>query len=202
LPAKQSKKPGSEPQEHSLDDLPVASGITEALDAASEVLEPDEIDGLPVKKNKSMRKQEKQLTSKEKQKVALGLRLMGMTYEQIGDRLEMSWQGAQSLCNRALANYTQDEARDLRNLQYARLEQMIMLHWPDVMRKDPHASAIVLGVMDRIAKMFGLEQQGPLKEGEQQEEGVLVIGGEKDQFIDGLNRARKALGGGTNFRSE
>jgi hypothetical protein len=173
-----------------------SDGITEAIEAASELIHPDEIDGVPT--NKAMRRDAKELTAQEKKKVALGMRLMGMTFQEIADRLGYAgWQGAQQLVKRALDEYTVETARDLRNLQYARLEQIILLNWPEVMRKDPQSTALVLGTMDRIARMFGLEQHERFPaDYDETEEGVMTIGGDKDQFIEGLRKARKELGGG------
>lgn len=135
------------------------------------------------------------MSAKEKQRQALALRLAGASYQSIADNLGYANKsGAFAACKAAMEGYVEGGATDLRNLLFARLEHIILLNWPAVNQKDGQATAIVLQAMDRITRLFGIEG---LPMTEEAIDGVLKIGGNKDNYIEGLRRARneqKAIG--------
>ena len=60
---------------------------------------------------------------------ALSLRLAGLTYEQIGERLNLSTQGARDMVNRTLARAENQVVEEMRELEGARLDRAQAAIW-------------------------------------------------------------------------
>lgn len=141
------------------------------------------------------------LSSKERIRKALQLKLAGATYQQIADELGYnSRQAAWGAVKTALEGMITSDATMLRDIQYARLEQLLLTNWPDALKKDsprnPQASMLVLSIHDRLAAMFGLNAPERF-EVEEHHEGVLHVRGDKDEYIKKLREAReRTLGPG------
>lgn len=88
---------------------------------------------------------------------AVTLRLSGLTYEQIGQRMDISTNSAHRMVTRTLQE-TQDVSVDnLRSVENARLDRAQAAIWKDVLEGDIQAIQAFLKISDRRAKMNGLD---------------------------------------------
>lgn len=89
---------------------------------------------------------------------AVSLRLAGMTYEQIGERLEVSASKAQGLVSRALQRAERGPVEEMRELENQRLDRAQAAIWPRVLRGEDKAVSLYLQISDRRAKLNGLNE--------------------------------------------
>lgn len=88
---------------------------------------------------------------------ALDLRRDGLPYREIADRLGYSDEsGARKAVSRLLDRTEAEGVGELRRLESERLDAIMSAHWPAAIGGDVDASRIVLGVVDRRAKLLGL----------------------------------------------
>jgi len=103
-----------------------------------------------------------QLVSKEmNQKAALRLRARGLTYQAIGDELGVTQQTANRYVLEALANLRAEAgeaAQEVRELESMRLDRMLSAVWDLAEAGDIKAIETVLKLMERRAKLRGLDQ--------------------------------------------
>lgn len=135
-----------------------------------------------------------QLTSMERQRMAMNLRMMGASYQGIADQLGYAdasgaYRAVQAGSKAALI----DTAMDLRNMTLLQLQQLFLVHWPKAIKGDQQALVNVLQIQDRIRTLMALDGM-PMSEGDSAV-GVLVIGGDTDQYKEGLKKARKQAHG-------
>lgn len=93
---------------------------------------------------------------------ALAHRLSGKTYWQIRDAMGISQGRAYQLVAEALKMLNEsciEKAQDVRVFETARLDQMMTALQPGIDRGDTKAITAALRVMDRRAKLWGLDQQ-------------------------------------------
>ena len=88
---------------------------------------------------------------------ATELRRAGASYEEIGRALGISKQNAHRLVTRALAKALRDHAEHIRIIEEERLDKIQRAAWPAAMRGEVVAINTVLRVMERRAKMLGLD---------------------------------------------
>lgn len=94
----------------------------------------------------------------ELEKKTLDMRRGGATYQEIADELGYKNRGtAYKAVHRAIGRTLQDSADDLRAVEADRLDRLQMGSWAAAMRGDPKAVANVLRVMERRAKLLGLD---------------------------------------------
>lgn len=131
------------------------------------------------------------LTTRERQRQAITLRMMGVSYQTIADQLGYaSASGAYQAVQTGSKEGLKDSAIDLRNLSFMRLETLKMVYWPKAVKGDAQALAAVLGIEDRQRALMGLDGL-PVGDTEEETEGVLRIGKSKDQYIEGLKKMRQ-----------
>lgn len=87
---------------------------------------------------------------------ALSLRLAGLTYEQIGERLKISPSGAANLIARSLSRAEQMSVDQLRATENARLDRAQMAIWPQVLQGDQKAIGMFLRISAARRQMNGL----------------------------------------------
>jgi hypothetical protein len=132
----------------------------------------------------------KQLSVKEKQRIAMNLKMMGASYQSIADNVGYAdASGAYRAVQSGMKEALKDSAVDLRNMTYMQLQQLFMVWWPKALKGDAQATAICMQISDRITSLFGLSGM-PVEE-ESTDQGVLVVGGSGDQYADALRKARK-----------
>ena len=87
---------------------------------------------------------------------ALALRLAGLSYEAIGDRLGISRQAAQDMIGRSLERAEAQGVSALRAEENARLDRAQMAIWGDVIKGDLKAIGVFLSISNMRAKLNGL----------------------------------------------
>lgn len=99
----------------------------------------------------------------ERRVQALELRKAGATYRQIGAMLGVSGVQAYRDVARALEALAVEEhsrADELRALEDARLDDILIVLWPRVKHGDIEAITTTLRLMERRAKLWGLDSPG------------------------------------------
>lgn len=100
----------------------------------------------------------KKILGLKRQQIALALRLKGYTYYQIGTKLKVSYVSAWHYVQEAMKTAREEMSEDVekvRDLEVNRLDAMLERHWPR--RQDPRTSDTILKIMDRRAKLLGLD---------------------------------------------
>lgn len=103
------------------------------------------------------------LNAVERQRQALELRRAGTGYEAIARAVGYAGPGpAHKAVQSALKRMLAEPAEEVRALELARLDRLQMAHWPRAIGSggvapDPVATATVLRIMERRAKMMGLD---------------------------------------------
>ena len=130
------------------------------------------------------------MSSKEKQKRAMALKLAGASYAQIADNLGYAdSSGAYKAVSRGMKNSLQESAGALRKIHYGRLEHMLMLVWPAVNQGDSRAVNSALQVMDRMERLYGLNEAQKVDITAGARETIIVADGEKEAYIKALKEA-------------
>jgi hypothetical protein len=94
----------------------------------------------------------------QREGAALELRKAGRTYDEIARMLDYSERsGAAKAVRRALAATVQEPADELRRLEVERLDSLLAAMWPLAMDGKLGAVDRVLSLMDRRAKLLGLD---------------------------------------------
>lgn len=88
---------------------------------------------------------------------ALALRLAGLSYEQIGDRLDISPEGALDLVRRTLTRAENLAVEQMREMEGARLDRAQAAIWTRVLEGDIKAVDSFLRISHRRANLFGLD---------------------------------------------
>lgn len=92
---------------------------------------------------------------------SLRLRREGKTFSAIGTTLGLTTEGARKAVYRALhaiVESTEESAKDLRELESQRLDEMIRALWPKVKKGEIGAIDIAVKIIARRAKLFGLDE--------------------------------------------
>ncbi|QGZ16652.1 DNA binding protein [Microbacterium phage Dewdrop] len=87
---------------------------------------------------------------------ALQLRMAGLSYEAIGERLGISRQAASQMIQRALDHAELQGVHQLRAEENARLDRAQMAIWGDVLKGDLKAISAFLSISNARAKLNGL----------------------------------------------
>lgn len=88
---------------------------------------------------------------------ALAYRLQGFSFKAIGEAMNVSMQRAHSLVEQALKSTLHDPADEVRNLELVRLDELLIGSFAAARSGDALAVDRVLKIMDRRAKMLGLD---------------------------------------------
>lgn len=140
----------------------------------------------------------RKLSTGEKTRRAMALKLSGASYAAIADALGYSdASGARKAVMRGMKNSQQESASELRKIHYSRLEHMLMLLWPDVGAKDLPSMDRALSVMDRMEKLMGLNAASQLDITTGGRETVIVADGDKDSYLAALQEAGATFAAGS-----
>lgn len=100
----------------------------------------------------------RRITAAEKRARALELRKAGATYDQIARQVGFSERGAAyRAVQTALLEITQEPAQEVRQLELERLDAMLLGLWPAARKGKEGAVDRVLRIMERRAKLLGLD---------------------------------------------
>ena len=89
---------------------------------------------------------------------ALELRLAGLSFRQIAERLEVSLPSAWKHVQAALEQELEEPSQDVRQTELLRLDRLQRAHWPQALGGSAEATDRVLKIMDRRARLLGLDQ--------------------------------------------
>jgi len=96
--------------------------------------------------------------AREREKQALSMRRAGATYAQIADAVGYGTpSNAHRAVFRALDRIPTENAEQLRIIESARLDAIQTAHWRPAVTGNPANARIVLKVMERRAKLWGLD---------------------------------------------
>lgn len=94
----------------------------------------------------------------QKETDALLLRRAGITYDVIAERLGYAHRSsARKAVNRALVRTQQDPADETRRLEVDRLDAIQAAHWREALNGNIASTAQILRVMERRARLLGLD---------------------------------------------
>lgn len=93
---------------------------------------------------------------------AVSLRLAGMTYEQISERLDISNEQARRLVRQSLENAENSVAQDMRDIENARLDRAQSAIWSNVLRGDLKSIDVFLRISSARRKLNGLDAPAKL----------------------------------------
>lgn len=94
----------------------------------------------------------------ERKRQALELRKAGATYDQIAATVGFANRGgAYKAVKAGIREILREPAEEVIQLECARLDEMLRALWPGVMRGDPVSIQRALGVMERRARLLGLD---------------------------------------------
>lgn len=99
------------------------------------------------------------LNARERESQALKLRIEGQSQQQIAEALGMSQSAISRAIKRALAARTVEEVDELRALESERLDALQGEMWRQVKRGNVGAGMVIARLMDRRARMVGLDAQ-------------------------------------------
>ena len=88
---------------------------------------------------------------------ALSLRLGGASYREIGRTLGVSHVTAFRYLRWAMREYAAEPATQIRDMEVARLDRLMAGHWEKAINGDVNSTRTVLTIMDRRAKLLGLD---------------------------------------------
>lgn len=138
---------------------------------------------------------DQKLTTAERQRQAVQMRLAGASYRAIAQALGYADpSGALRAVRSGMKDLRQESAEDLRDVQLARLDSLLLVQWPDAVKKDSprhtEAVAITMQIMRDMRNLTGIDG---MSLDEQIEVEGIIIGGNRDQYIEGLKKMRKQL---------
>lgn len=150
----------------------------------------------PIMSQEQMAKQQaraerikKKLERKEKYRRCLELRKSGATYEQIATVVGYkSAQTVSRIIKKQLDETTNEAGNELRTLQIERLNHMMLVLWPKVQGGDLNAIDRFLRIQNEINNLQGVYAPQKTESTHEVTGGVLVIEGDKDDYIAALQR--------------
>lgn len=133
------------------------------------------------------------MSGAEKTRRAMALKLAGASYAQIAQTLGYhDASGARKAVQRGMKNALHETAGELKKIHYGRLEHMLMLIWPEVNQRDLPAMSAALAIMDRMEKLYALNEAQKFDVGVGRET-VILADGDKESYIQALEEAGKRL---------
>lgn len=127
-------------------------------DALGEVLEAAEGVDLPSQPgNTALLKHGAREAQRARRLEALSLRLAGLSWEQIGDRLDIDPDSARHLVNRSLERAENRAANEMRDIENARLDRAQAAIWSKVLEGDLGAINTFVRISQRRATMNGFD---------------------------------------------
>lgn len=137
----------------------------------------------------SAKKAGKRILAQEKRRKALELRKAGASYAAIAAAVGYAdASGARKAVERAISNVTIEPVLELRTLQIERLNHMLSALWSQVNAGNTTAMNTALNIMNKLDALMGTEVTKDINVSVQHNAGILVIDGNKDDFIAGMKR--------------
>jgi predicted transcriptional regulator len=102
----------------------------------------------------------KDANAKLRQAQCLELRIQGLSQSQIAERVGMSQPAVSRAIARALQAHRDERVDDLRKVDSMRMEDLHNLAWKYAEAGDMAAASVLVRLLDRRAKLFGLDAAG------------------------------------------
>lgn len=143
----------------------------------------------PKQKQKRKSRGPSKILAQEKMRKAVELRKAGATYDSIAQMVGYSdASGARKAVERAMKQMIQEPALEMKTIQIERCNHMLMTLWPKVQQGDERAIDSSLRIMDKIDRYMGTEQAQKIDINATHTNAVLVIDGDKDDYIAAMKR--------------
>jgi hypothetical protein len=131
----------------------------------------------------------KSIEVREKDRQALELRKAGASYEVIAKQLGYAdSSGAYKSVQRSMKTIIAEPTDELRQVEYERLNQILLILWERVQQGELGAIDRALSVMDRISKMYGLEAPKQTEIKQQITQGVMIVDGSKEEYLQAIRQ--------------
>jgi len=154
------------------------------------------------KTTKAVDKKKRRILARERQRKALELRKAGLTYQAIADQLGYtSVSGARQSVIRAFDEIIQEDTEELRRLQIERLNQMLVPVYAKAVNGDEGSMRTALAIMDKIDALKGTNAAQEITTKNINQGAVLIIDGDKDEYIAAMKRMAGLNPDGTNAGS-
>jgi DNA-binding CsgD family transcriptional regulator len=98
------------------------------------------------------------LRARQRERVAVALRVDGYTYAEIGDRLGISDRMASRIVNRAMSRVLREPVAQLIDLESARLDALWAAMWPKALAGSARHAEVCVRISERRARLLGLDQ--------------------------------------------
>jgi DNA-binding CsgD family transcriptional regulator len=98
------------------------------------------------------------LRARERERVAVALRVEGYTYAEIGDRLGVSDRMASRIVNRAMNRVLREPVGQLIDLESARLDALWAAMWPRALAGSARHAEVCVRISERRSRLLGLDQ--------------------------------------------
>ena len=129
----------------------------------------------------------RQILAIEREQRAVELRIAGKSFAEIASDLGVTKQAVSKSLDRAIAHsFDSEERQKLRSVQLLRLERLHAAVWPKALEGESDAISSVLKVMERLAKLCGLDQPTATR----------IFIGDSD-IDDAINRKLAIVAGGS-----
>ena len=146
---------------------------------------------------------QRKFLAQQKRKQALELRKGGATFDQIAQALNYKdASGARKAVKAAMDAIPQEAAEELKVVQVERYNHMLLTLWSKVQIGDERAINSALAVMDRLNDITGLRNGTGITvnvDASTHENAVVVIDGNKDDYIAAMKRMVGVNPDGTNI---
>jgi DNA-binding CsgD family transcriptional regulator len=121
---------------------------------------------------------------RERERLAVQLRVEGLTYDEIGDRLGVSRRMASRIVNRAMDRVLREPVGQLVDLESARLDALWAAMWPRALRGSARHAEVCVRICERRARLLGLDQPAKMEMRMSVEE-VDALDREIEHLLDG-----------------
>jgi DNA-binding CsgD family transcriptional regulator len=98
------------------------------------------------------------LRARERERVAVALRVDGCNYAEIGDRLGISDRMASRIVNRAMDRVLREPVGQLIDLESARLDALWQAMWPRALAGSVRHAEVCVRICERRSRLLGLDQ--------------------------------------------
>jgi DNA-binding CsgD family transcriptional regulator len=95
---------------------------------------------------------------RERERTAVQLRVHGLTYDEIGDRLGVSRRMASRIVNRAMSRILREPVGQLIDLESARLDALWQAAWAKAMAGSARHIECCVRISERRSRLLGLDQ--------------------------------------------
>lgn len=129
----------------------------------------------------------KSIEVREKDRKALELRKAGASYELIAKQLGYAdSSGAYKSVKRSMQSIISEPAEELRQVEYERLNQMLLSIWERVQLGELGAIDRALSIMDRIGRLYGLNAPQRTEIDQRISQGVMIVNGSKEEYLSAI----------------